>query len=433
MICHYQIPYHKSSLSLNIPEKNVHYYIDLEFPPSEKGNKDILSEAFNQSETVSLEEFVRDKRVGLIVEDATRDVPLKDLLDVSCSVLQKAKSVKVFVATGTHDGDNEEDHKIVDLIKGSQEKFGYPLENIIVNNCHEDSFYLAGITSGIHNEIFVHNESRDIEVFLIFSDMKNHYFAGYSNPIKNIIPGICNYSTAEQNHALALKDKSTFGHHPLHPDPQRRDNPLAKDMWEAYQLICAGRPTYVLATISKKGKVLWSSAGLLERVTELGIREVDRTMSREVVPTDKLIVSCGGYPNDESLYTAQRALELSKFGIKKGGEILFLAGCGNGLGPEKSVNNFYNPLREDITKILSKLNEKYIMYSHKTYKFARLIEQMDQIFMVSELSADLIKKIHLSPVKNVQSVVDRWIEDDPQTSIGIVTDGNKLALHKKIS
>jgi hypothetical protein len=73
------------------------------------------------------------------------------------------------------------------------------------------------------------------------------------------------------------------------------------------------------------------------------------------------------------------------------------------------------------------------MYSHKTYKFARLIEQMDQIFMVSELSADLIKKIHLSPVKNVQSVVDRWIEDDPQTSIGIVTDGNKLALHKKIS
>ena len=109
MMCHYQIPYHKSSLSLNIPEKNVHYYIDLEFPPSEKGNKDILSEAFNKSETVSLEEFVHDKQIGLIVEDATRDVPLKDLLDVSCSVLQKAKSVKVFVATGTHDGDNEDD------------------------------------------------------------------------------------------------------------------------------------------------------------------------------------------------------------------------------------------------------------------------------------------------------------------------------------
>ena len=83
--------------------------------------------------------------------------------------------------------------------------------------------------------------------------MKNHYFAGYSNPIKNFVPGICNYSTAECNHALALRDESTFGQHPLHPDPRRRDNPLAKDMWEAYKIICAGRPVYVLATISKKG------------------------------------------------------------------------------------------------------------------------------------------------------------------------------------
>jgi len=429
----YQIPYHKSSLSIEIPEKNVHYYIDLESPEYEKSNKDFLVETIHQSESISLEDFVVDKRVGMIVEDSTRDVPLKDLLENSCPALKKAKSVRVFVATGTHNGDNEADREIVNLIKTCQKNLDFPLENIIVNNCHEDSFYQAGITSGIHNEIFVHNESRDMDVFLVFSDMKNHYFAGYSNPIKNFIPGICNYSTAEQNHALALKDESTFGHHPLHPDPQRRKNPLAKDMWEAYQLICAGRPTYVLATISKKGKILWSGAGLLEGITQQGIREVDQTMSREVVPTDKLIVSCGGYPNDESLYTAQRALELSKRGIKTDGEILFLAGCVNGLGPEKSVNNFFIPLTEDITQILSKLNQKYIMYSHKTYKFANLIQQMNQIFIKSELPPEQIRKIHLYPVTNAQSVINRWIKDDPQTSIGIVTDGNKVALHEKKS
>ena len=429
----YQIPYHKSFLSLKIPEKNVHYYIDLESQTSGMKNIDILSEAINQSESKLLEDFISEKRVGLIVEDATRDVPLPDLLDVISPFLQKAKSVKVFVATGTHNGENEGDREIVESIRTSWEKFNFPLENIIVNDCHEDAFYMAGITSGLGNEIFVHNESREIDVFLIFSDMKNHYFAGYSNPIKNFIPGICNYMTAEQNHSLALRDESTFGHHPLHPDPQRRDNPLAKDMWEAYQLICAGRPTYVLSTITKKGKILWAGAGLLEGVTERGIREVDRMMSREVVPTDKLIVSCGGYPNDESLYTAQRALELSKNGVKSGGEILFLAGCVNGLGPEKSVHNFYNPLTEDVTKILLKMSEKYVMYSHKTYKFARLIQQMNQIFVMSDLPSEQISNIHLSPVKNPQEIVDRWVRDNPQTSIGIVTDGNKLALHKKKS
>ena len=429
----YQLPYHISGLSIKIPERNVQYYVDLENPYTGKSNTDILTEALKKTESVILEEFVSNQRVGLIVEDVTRDIPLKDLLDVVSPFLPKAKSVTAFIATGTHDGNNEGNKNIIHLIKASTDKSGFLLENIIINNCHEDSFYPAGITSGNQNEIFVHNESRNMDVFVVFSDMKNHYFAGYSNPVKNFIPGICNYSTAERNHALALKDESTFGHHPLHPNPQRRDNPLAKDMWEAYQLVCAGRPTFVLATISKKGKILWANAGHLKNVTEKGILEVDRMMSREVTPADRLIVSSGGYPNDESLYTAQRALELSKFGIKKGGEILFLAGCQNGLGPEKSITNFYEPLTEDIPKILSKLDQKYIMYSHKTYKFAKLIKQMNKIYMLSELSDPALRKIHLFPVKNAQKIVDGWIKDDPQTSIGIVTEGNKIALHAKKS
>ena len=427
----YQLPYHTTSLSLKIPEKNIRYYVDLENPHTGKPNTDVITEALQKAESVPLKEFVSDNRVGLIVEDATRDIPLKDLLDVVCSSFLKAKSVTAFIATGTHDGNNDSNKNIINLLKASTDKFGYQLENININNCHEDSFYLTGITPGIHNEIFVHNESRDMDVFVVFSDMKNHYFAGYSNPIKNFIPGICNYSTAERNHALALKDESTFGHHPLHPNPQRRDNPLAKDMWEAYQLLSAGRATFVLATISKKGKILWANAGHLKNVTEQGILEVDRMMSREVTAADRLIVSSGGYPNDESLYTAQRALELSKLGVKKGGEILFLAGCQNGLGPEKSINNFYKPLTKDIPKILSKLNQKYVMYSHKTYKFAKLIKQMNKIYMMGELSDPAIRKIHLFPVKNAQNIVDGWIKDDPQTSIGIVTEGNKIALHGK--
>ena len=71
------------------------------------------------------------------------------------------------------------------------------------------------------------------------------------------------------------------------------------------------------------------------------------------------------------------------------------------------------------------------MYSHKTYKFAKLIKQMNKIYMMGELSDPAIRKIHLFPVKNAQNIVDGWIKDDPQTSIGIVTEGNKIALHEK--
>ena len=79
-----------------------------------------------------------------------------------------------------------------------------------------DLFYLINFLR-ILNRIYINDESKDIDVFVTHSDMKNHYFAGYSNALKNFMPGICKYETIERNHALALKDNSTFGHHPLHP------------------------------------------------------------------------------------------------------------------------------------------------------------------------------------------------------------------------
>jgi nickel-dependent lactate racemase len=187
----------------------------------------------------------------------------------------------------------------------------------------------------------------------------------------------------------------------------------------------------VLATITKKRNILWSGAGLIREVMEKGILEVDRLMSMEVSEADKLIVSCGGYPNDESLYTAQRALELSKYGVKTGGDILFLAGCADGLGPQKSIKNFFEPLTDDIDSILTKLSDTYVMYSHKTYKFAKLIDQMSRIYLMSELSSELVQKIHLFPTDDPQILINQWLTQNPKVSIGIVTDGNKLALYNK--
>ena len=427
----FPIPYHKTILSVEIPETNLGYYIDLDTSASENENIESLQKALDSNGPDFLENFVRNKHVGWIIEDATRAVPIEDLLKVTGPYLKNAVNITLFLATGTHDGENEENYKIIDLVKKYREQFDFPLKKIIINNCHQDKFYLAGTTKTIKNKIYVNDQSRDVDVFLVFSDMKNHYFAGYSNPIKNFIPGICSYETIERNHALALKDVSTFGHHPLHPDPLRRDNPLAHDLWEAYQLICTGRPAFVLTTITKQNKILWAGSGLLEDVTTKGISKVDELMSTTVTPVDRLIVSCGGYPNDESLYTAQRALELSKNGISPGGEILFIAACANGIGPDKSIDNFFNPLKESIPQILSKYENKYVMYSHKTYKFARLIEKMNEIFVLSELAPELIESIHLSPVTNIQNIVDKWISQDPGTSIGIVTDGNKYAIHVK--
>ena len=429
MLKTYRLPYNDSYIELKIPEENVLHYLALRTDNSNEDNIEQLRQAIARARGVPLHFLVDKKKVGLIIEDATRAVPLDELLQVLFPHLSGAGAICVLLATGTHDGENEDNYKIINKVKHYANHFSIPIKEIINHNCHAHEFYSAGITQGIKNEVFVNARVKDIQVFVTLSDMKNHYFAGYSNALKNFLPGICKYETIERNHALTLKEGATFGRHPLHPDPSRRTNPLSQDIWEGYQLIVGGRPVYVLATITKQDQILWAGAGTLEDVVSEGIKKVDEMMSVVVTPSDKMIVSCGGYPGDESLYTAQRALELTKNGIKDAGEIIFLAGCVNGIGHQKSIGNFYEPLKKDISDILSSYQERYIMYSHKTYKFAQLIQKMNKIHMLSRLPAYSVADIHLNPITDAQSVVDGWLKENPDTVINIFSEGNKLAVH----
>jgi nickel-dependent lactate racemase len=426
----YKLLYDRSVIELNIPAKNIAHYIDLKKGLYSGNNLDKLNHSINSSVDPKLDQFVKNKKVGVIFADYTRKICFDEVIHALFKHLHTAFSLKVFIATGTHDGENKGNYHIVDLIKSHCNRFHLPLDRVIIHNCHAADFYHAGTTSN-GNKIYVNNESKDVDLFVTHSDMKNHYFAGYSNALKNFFPGICKYESIEKNHALALEVRSTFGRHPLHPIRDRRDNPLAQDIWEGYQLITAGRPVYLLATIMKQDRIIWSEAGFLEKVTPKAIEQIDRIMSIKVNPADHIVVCCGGYPNDESLYTAQRALELTKNGVKKNGDILFIAACINGIGTKKAIQNFYEPLKNNLVKALHKYQDHYVMFSHKAYKFVQLIQRMRNIYLYSTLSPEQVHSIHLTPVNNVQEIIDSWIKENPQVKINIFPEGNKFAVYEK--
>jgi len=430
MINKIKIPYNKSYIELEIPEKNIANLIGDGNNLILGSNIEKLKDIFSNYNGVALEELVQNKRIALIVEDHTRKVPFADRFKILFPKLLSANQIKIFIATGTHDGEVEGNYKIRSLIYSNAEKCKLNIDKVIIHNCHSDSFYFAGTTS-IGNDIYANHEIVDAEIIIILSDMKNHYFAGYSNPVKSLLPGICKYETVERNHALTLNDKSTFGRHPLHHDESRRDNPLAQDMYEGFKMIASDRSVFVLGTICKHNQIQWAKFGSMEEVAEEGILQVDKMNGVHVEATNKIIVSSGGYPNDESLYISQRALELTKNAVQENGEILFIAGCANGIGPEKSIANFYEPLKADIEYILNSLSEKYVIYSHKTFKFAQLIKRMKAIYFYSELSNSEIESIHLYPTDSPQEIVDQWIAENENVKISIFTEGNKVAVYSK--
>jgi nickel-dependent lactate racemase len=429
----YELNYGSEKISFEIPQENVLQNIEVKKQSAVKTNQEAIENAFNHPvDAPPLEKVAKDKKVVLLVEDATRDVAFEDIFARLVAKLIRAKFVTAVICSGTHDPGLAGNRDISQALSQKFDSVNFTNYEITVHDSRQKKFDNYGTTS-IGNTVWVNPLVKKGELFLVLSDMKNHYFAGYSNAIKNFLPGICALETTERNHALALKDQATFGHHPWHPDSARQDNPLAKDMVEGFKLITKGKPAFLLATIAKSRKILWSEYGDLIKVTQNGIIQVDQLMSQTVTPADILIVSSGGYPNDETIYTAQRALELSKAAVKSGGKILFLAECRNGIGPESAKENFFDLLAKPLPEVFALLEKKYIMYSHKAYKFARLIDQCNFLGVHTRLSKKDIESIHLSYVSNPVLWVANELKAQPNLSINLVNDGNKIALHTRNS
>jgi len=425
------IHYGDNTVSLQIPEASIAHIIRPWQDEREADNRAILQQVMSGPEVENFRQIIAGRRLCLLLDDGTRDEPFEDIFEQLFAVLRTCSFVRFVLCTGTHEPATPQNSKITTQIQKAAVKAQIGNYEINAHDCERAVFAEAGVTS-YGTEIIYNAPAGDADVFLVLSDVKVHYFAGYSNPIKNFVPGICAFRTAEQNHSLALDDKSTFGIHPWHPDGNRRNNPLACDQLEGMQLIVKERPVFTLATITTSGQIRWAKFGHVESVSTEAFEIVDRRNTHTVTPAGRLIVSPGGLPNDIDLYIAQRALELTKDAVTDGGEILFLAACPNGIGEAKTMENFYRRLTMPIDEIFNSIKSEYKLYSHKPYKFARLIRRLRRIHIYSQIPDDIVRAAHLSPAHEPQAVVDDWLTEQPDTKITIVDGANKIAIRNPL-
>jgi nickel-dependent lactate racemase len=429
-----ELAYGKGSISLELPLERVQI-IKPKTSFSSKDNQKVLEEAFHKPlGEVKLEEAIKGKKVCALIEDGTRSQPYAEEIEAAAGRLKEARFIQYIITTGSHDSQTEENLKIVEFIKESARKNGLNY-HVFIHNCEDKDLVEVGIT-GRGTRVVVEDFTQEADVFFIIANMKNHYFAGYCNAVKNFLPGLCSFQTIEDNHKLALEKEATFGQHPWHPDPERRKNPVSEDMIEAMNLITRGKPLYVLATVGSK-RLSWAAFGEIKQVTREGIKIVDEATSFQVTPSKYVIVSPGGYPEDETLYMAQRGLELVKNALQDGGEVLLLASCSGGyegLGPsEKAKRFFYDSLILDKPKgvLAPEIKKNYRLFKQKAYKLAEMIDRVDKIWFYSELKDEVVKKIHLHPTSQPQKIVNQWLKKDPQAKILIFEEANKLAIYAK--
>ncbi|MHA1269082.1 MAG: lactate racemase domain-containing protein [Candidatus Helarchaeota archaeon] len=425
------VGYGKGNLELTIPKNNFKDFFTPKQPENTRDDiENVLKEALENPKGKMLNNLVKDKIVCVLLEDGTRASSQKIIVNVIMPYLISAKELRIFITTGSHDPDTSENQEIFRAIEDSIKKNQINNYEIIIHDCFIHEFTNIGKTS-FGTDVFINKKAANCDVYFTISDLKTHYFAGYSNPVKNFLPGICAYKTIEQNHSLALKEDSTFLRHPLHPDSSRQTQPVSEDMVEAMNLITKGAETYTLNMITLKNKILWAAAGEFSIVTSEGFEKVDEIGAFTVnEKSDYIVVSAGGYPFDGSLYDSQRALELTKNAVKDGGEILFLAECGmgDGIAPnEKAKEFFYNALSKPIDVVLKDIEKDYVLYSHKAFKFAKMLKNT-KIWIKSGLDNSIVEKIHLQPINDPQFLINKWVKENPNCKISVFDKGSKLAI-----
>ena len=375
-----------------------------------------------------LTELAAGRTVSYLLDDATRAEPHEAFVRAVLERLRGAALVRGIIATGSHERFSPGNERILAQFRAAAGELGVRHE-VTVHDCEgAERFARFGETSR-GTPVEVSRQALDADLLVITSDVKNHYFAGYSNALKSILPGVSSFAAIEHNHSFALDAQSTFGRHPWHPDPARRGNPVSEDILEAARAATAGKDVFVLAAVTVGQGVLWAGAGDIEAVTREAIAQVDDVAGVTVEPAPYLIVSPGGDPEDETLYNAQRGLELSRNGVRQGGEVLLVARCGRGVAPTPRARaDFYDRLTAPLEDIIAGLEERYVLYSHKAYKFAQLIRSVRAVHAVTHLPAGQVEAAHMTPAADAQEVVDRWLgeSDGP---ILVTTHANKVALY----
>ncbi len=427
-----QLHYGDMSIELAIPDANIARVIRPFDAPQGPDNRTQIRRAMTGEIVESFRTFVRGKHILILTADATRDMPLADILPILLAATNGCRSARFLMCTGTHSPDAPQNIRLAQHIRQLAIAAGLPNPSITIHDCNSPDLIDAGSTA-FGTPVRYHPILRDAEAFVVLSDVKCHYFAGYSNPVKYFIPGACAFATAEKNHSLALDDRSTYGRHPWHHDPARRDNPLAADQLEAMLRIVGDRPVNALTTVSTSGRLQFAAFGPAQQASADAFDFVDRHNGHTVEPTNRLIVSCGGLPNDIDLYIAQRALELTQCAVTDNGEILFLAACPGGVGEPHTLDEFYHALTRPLDAILESAGKPYRLFAHKPVKFARMIRRLRRIWMHSQIPADQIASMHLFASHNPQAVIDGWLAEDPSIQITVVDGANKLALYSPAS
>lgn len=258
----------------------------------------------------------------IVVSDVTRPVPNHLLLPPLLAALERAgvprPGVTILIATGMHRATTgpELDELLGPGVAGAWRVVNHDCRNAASLEVLDT---IAGTPMAI-NRLYLQAQLK-ITTGLI----EPHPFAGFSGGAKSILPGLAGLESMKHLHSYAMVAD------PRLAAARLDDNPFQEQVQRVGRL--AGLDFLLNVVIDRQRRPLGVFAGAFPEAFRQGCDLAARQAVVKVErPFDLVVTSGGGHPLDATLYQASKGLLAARAVTRRGGAVLWVAGCAEGLG-----------------------------------------------------------------------------------------------------
>lgn len=351
----------------------------------------------------------------IIVNDHARSTPTATILQEVLPYLED-KDFKLIVASGTHTQPNET------VLRNTIFKNLYPTlnEKIILHDAKQSETITLGKTSR-GTPIKLNKVIADFDAFIPINSIEPHYFAGYTGGRKSFVPGIAAFETIESNHSMALQENARILR--LH------GNPLHEDLEEAVNMVLQDHPVFAINTVlDGDGKIIRAFGGDMIEQLYQGAEIAKEIYAPTIKDKADILLSVVHAPLDKNLYQSQKGLENTKFAVKDGGIFILVSECKEGIGPKEYQDMLASgETLDELYDIFKKKATHYELGWHKVGSIPQFLKRKE-FWMVTTLSEETAKKIHVQPFSSIQTAVNKALRKKGKDSrLLIVKNSGNIA------
>jgi len=338
--------------------------------------------------------------ICIVVSDHTRKTAVSSILPVlidglvsnGCSI----KDMFILIASGIHRPSSPSE--ITDILGTNiRRQFEH---RIFQHNADDDANLVAVGTTKNGHCVKVNRRAVEADFLILTGTANYHYHAGFGGGRKSLVPGLASRDTIAHNHSLTL-DPSADRIHPMVDLGILDNNPVSVEMLEGARMC---NPDIIINTVlTPSGEIAGIFSGDLDLAHRAACRLAEE-ISRVNISTlaDMVIASAGSAINwvqsHKALVNAHRA-------IKKGGKVVLIAPCPEGLGDERFR---YWVKKNNLLEIYSELRHSAEVLGQTA--LSSKVRGQDAILVTGMKNSD-IADLGIMTASDVESAV-RYVLDE---------------------